>query len=487
MRIQAIEIDNFLRIGRLRVDLEPTVLHLICGHNEAGKTSLQEAMRFCLLGETERVSLKRDYKLMIKDGASSGEVRLIMNEGDVIARDVATGRGTADEFGNIPSSLEYLLDATRYAWLNDKQRRAFMFNLMNVKIQADDVKRRLIEDRGIDEAKTDLIMPMLKAGFDAAHSFVKDKATEGRGAWRATAGETYGAKKAEVWQCEDVAVDPADYSAAVAEQAEAEKEYEEAAEKYGADKAVKRMAQGQMFPCPGCGETICMDNRHPTHPIRIVSKEEQAMTPADEAMVKSQENEIDEGERQVLDAAQDRWTKASNKVAELHLQKERAKDADNLTASALEIHKEIQQWVSASEALAPTGIPSELVAEKIKPLNNRLRETAVMTGWPQVTVTPDMQILVDNRPYALQSESSQWRAQAAIAEAISVISGVGILVLDRVDVLDLKNRSALIKWMLKVGDEHLNILLFGTFKERPKVPAAITVHWLESGKLEVAA
>jgi hypothetical protein len=487
MRINGIEIDNFLRIGRLRIDLEPTVIHMVCGHNEAGKTSLQEAMRFCLLGETERVSLKRDYKMMVKEGAKSGEVRLIMDEGQVIARDVATGRGTADEYGNVPESLEYLLDATRYAWLTDKQRRAFMFNLMNVKIKADDVKRRLMEDRGIAEAKVDLIMPMLKAGFEAAHSFAKDKATEGRGEWKATTGETYGAKKGATWACDDAGVDPAEHSAALAEQAAAKTAYEEAAEKYGADKAVKRMAQGQMFPCPGCGETICMDNNHPTHPIRILTEEEKKMGPADEALVKSQEREIDEGERQVLDAARERLDKAEAVCAEIRVKKERAKDAEAVTAQAGEIHKQIEQWVAAAEALAPSGIPSELVSEKIKPLNNRLRETAVMTGWPQVSVTPDMQILVDNRPYALQSESSQWRAQAAIAEAISVLSGVGILVLDRVDVLDLKNRAALVKWMLKVGGEHLNVLLFGTFKEPPKVPKSITVHWLESGKLQEAA
>ncbi|NIO39238.1 MAG: hypothetical protein GTO41_02965, partial [Burkholderiales bacterium] len=53
------------------------------------------------------------------------------------------------------------------------------------------------------------------------------------------------------------------------------------------------------------------------------------------------------------------------------------------------------------------------------------------------------------------------RAQAAIAEAISKISEVGLLVLDRIDVLDLKNRAKLIKWIIGVAKEHNNILLIG--------------------------
>lgn len=485
MHIRGLEVDNFLRLSRVRLDLSDTNIHLFAGHNEAGKTSLQEAIRFCLLGETERVKLKRDYKMMIKDGAREGEVRLVMDKDDgslqqVLARDIATGRGTAEEFANVPAALEYLLDATRYAWLNEKQRRAFMFNLMHIKVKADDVKARLIEDYGVDEAMTDLIMPMLKAGFDAAHSFCKDKATEGRGAWKQITGETYGAKKAIDWTLDPTGgVDVADHTAAKAELVEAKQAYEAAAKKYGADSERKKLVQGQTFPCPSCGVTICIDNQHPK-PIRVVTDEDRAVTLKDQ-------KELDDGASQVLDKAAADLDAAEAKVEAIAVAKERVKNADTIQQEAQATHKEIEKWVGAAEALAPTGIPAELIAEKIEPLNNRLRETAVMTGWPQTSVTPDMQILVDNRPYALQSESSQWRAQAAIAEAISSISEVGILVLDRIDVLDLKNRAALIKWMLKVGGEHKNIFLFGTLKEPPKVPAAIKVHWLENGKVKEAA
>ena len=69
-----------------------------------------------------------------------------------------------------------------------------------------------------------------------------------------------------------------------------------------------------------------------------------------------------------------------------------------------------------ADALAPDGIPGEIISDKLKPLNQLLMATAMATEWPLVVVTPTLDITVEGRPFGLQSESSQWRAQASIAE-----------------------------------------------------------------------
>jgi hypothetical protein len=96
-----------------------------------------------------------------------------------------------------------------------------------------------------------------------------------------------------------------------------------------------------------------------------------------------------------------------------------------------------------------------------------------------------MEIEVDGRPYTMQSESSKWRADTMIAEAISHLTGTEILVLDRVDVLDMASRMQLIKWVMQLVDElnYQSVLLFATLKEPPKMPAQIAVHWVEDGGL----
>jgi len=482
MNIETVEIDNFLRIGRMRLELTGGSVHMICGHNEAGKTSLQEAIRFCLLGETSRVKLKGDYKLMVKDGAASGLVRMTV-DGRRIERDIQTGRGSAEDH-TWPDALEYLLDATRYGWQDDKARRKFMFGLLRITISQEEVRKRLRQDHAIPDHMADTIMPMLKAGFDAAHRYCKEQTSEARGGWKATTGENYGAQKAKDWTPDlSKEVDVLDYTRSLAEYAKLQNKVEALAEEVGRTKGAKSgdfMALGQIFNCPNCDARICIDRLHNHKQIRVVTKEEEARTLAEAQLMA---DEIEPPSVAALESARAERDKAAVALDAMKEIQARTEGATELYNQAQAYHQQVQMWDTAATALAPTGIPSEMIAEKLKPLNDRLRETAMQTGWPQVSVTPDMKIMVDNRIFQLQSESAQWRAQAAIAEAISFISGVGILVLDRVDVLDIKNRVALIKWALKMGEHHNNVLLIGTFKEPPKVPAAITVHWLEDGKL----
>ena len=124
-------------------------------------------------------------------------------------------------------------------------------------------------------------------------------------------------------------------------------------------------------------------------------------------------------------------------------------------------------------------------AKYLKPFNNRLRSTSVATdGWPQVTVTAQMDVLVDGRPYALQSESSKWRADVALADAVAHLSGVRLLVIDRMDVLDLAGRSQFIGWMQAVQNDYDSVLIFGTLKTAPSLPAGMQSYWIEKGELE---
>jgi hypothetical protein len=480
MKIDNLAIDNFLRITRLRLDLTAPTVHLVGGYNEAGKTSLLEAIRFCLLGETDRVTKKGDYKLMVKDGNGSGQVRVTI-DGRELGRDVSTGRGNVEDFPGMPENLEYLLDATRYVWLDEKTRRKFMFKLMKINVKPEDVKDRLVDQPyNVPEYMVDTIMPMLKAGFDPAHTYCREKATEARGAWRECTGETYGAKKAVEWEPKAETFDLTAYTAMIPELKKADDLVEELAAAIGEAKAsAPSMALGHLLNCPACDARLCLDNSH-VPPVRVVTKEEEERSAKDMMQL------ADEFETPTRIAFENAKSKRDNMRAEhdaMQAQRAILENSDEIKKRALTLHTQVAEWVTAADALAPTGIPADLISERIKPLNDRLRQTSMTTGWPQVAVTPDMKILVENRLFALQSESSQWRAQAAIAEAISFLSKVGILILDRVDVLDINNRKALIKWVLDIREAHNNILIIGTFKEPPKVPDSIRVHWLEDGKL----
>lgn len=158
-------------------------------------------------------------------------------------------------------------------------------------------------------------------------------------------------------------------------------------------------------------------------------------------------------------------------------------------------------WTAIGDALAPGGIPGEILAEAMEPLNDRLMHSAVVTEWPRVGIDADMGITqlsgtgdaTTVRPYALLSESEQWRADAMIAEAIAHLSGLRLLLLDRFDVLDLRGRSDLLAWMDELAEsgEIETAVIFGTLKALPaKLPATMATHWIDGGhvvKLQEAA
>lgn len=115
-----------------------------------------------------------------------------------------------------------------------------------------------------------------------------------------------------------------------------------------------------------------------------------------------------------------------------------ARDAERRAAAAIEItgkafalYQDVATWEAIADAIAPNGIPADLLREALPPMNERLTMLAELSEWADVTITPEMEIFADGRAYTLLSESERWRADAHIAAAISHFSGLKRLVLDR--------------------------------------------------------
>jgi hypothetical protein len=174
---------------------------------------------------------------------------------------------------------------------------------------------------------------------------------------------------------------------------------------------------------------------------------------------------------------------ADASVSTLRIAANQIRDASKISARAMAMHRGIEAWGVCSDALAPDGIPAEILSDTLKPVNERLRATSIATGWPQVTIDPTMEIIADGRRYSLLSESARWRADVSIADAISHLSGLRLLIVDRIDVLDIPNRGALMRWVQVIMPEYDTILLFGTLKKPPKLPKGMRSHWIESGEL----
>jgi len=67
---------------------------------------------------------------------------------------------------------------------------------------------------------------------------------------------------------------------------------------------------------------------------------------------------------------------------------------------------------------------------------------------------------------------------------VANLSGARLLVLDRMDVLDLQGRADLFAWLdvLATNGEIDSALVFGTLKALPAdLPATVSGHWIENG------
>lgn len=596
MKITAIQTSNVLGARAIDVQLSKPVT-LFAGKNGAGKSSLQEAIRMAMTGESVRVGLKKDYGALVTDGQESGFVEVETADASYSVV-LPSGKGLHSENLMLP----FVLDAQRFARMDDKERRTFLFGLMGVKLDGASVTQRML-DKGLDAKKVEQIAPFLRAGFDAAQKEAAAKARDAKASWKtATGGETWGKDKAPKWQPAPLPADAEKagtrHDNAVTKMKEVEQELGAAQQALGAAKA-KAQARQQMAAqrdelaekagridrikaklgrdeaevaewqakvdetrakagvapvnpkAPGefllrglasvTAEFVELTCDHPEvewdssllnraaahlaeyrklhgEPVvgdapaqpdaeavaklpeyekalalvqSAVANDKRDLAAAEQAAAKLKE--LDEEAAETIDLEP-----LQAKVAELTEKRDgwRA-DADKYRAvaeqaarrqvvidQAAALHADVLAWTDIADALAPDGIPGEILAEALGPINDRLHVSAGFAEWEQVVIHSDMRITYGLRDYALISESEKWRTDAMIAEAVSFLAGVKLLVLDRFDVLDLKGREDLLYWldgMAEDGDIE-TALLFGTLKALPaQLPERIGAHWIDNG------
>lgn len=606
MKITRIQTSNFIGARAVDLDLRKPVA-LIAGKNGAGKSSIRDAIALAFTADLCRVSLKKEAAALISEGGESCFVEITTNADTYGVAITAAGKISDTMAGKeTPAALPYVLDAQRFSRMTDNERRAFLFGLMGIKLDGPAIKQRLLA-HGFEEKRVEQIMPILRAGFDAASKEAASKARDAKASWKtATGGETWGKDKAAKWQPaplefdaktaeellakarvviaaddQDIGALQQDIGAAQAEikrrqQGETRRlELHTKAEMIGRIKTKLdrdtaellaweqkvtdcRAAAGVAQPNPKApGEyllrglasvtddflTIAKNhpdyfedelvNRASTHLAEYKklhgwphsSKEQNATEAAAkaEAIAKLTEYEnalallqrsVTNGKRD-LDEANAAKAEYDRLVAE---QDNALPDVESMQAKLREIttrrdtfraderkfadmaskaagraavmlkasvlHQDVMDWTDIADALSPDGIPGDLLSEALGPINEHLRLSAANAEWEPAQINTDMSITYGLRTYALVSESEKWRTDAMIAEAVSRLSGIKLLVLDRFDVLDMKGREDLLYWldgMAQDGDID-TALIFGTLKSLPaQLLPSIDGFWIENG------
>lgn len=193
MELQSIQVKNFQGVSNVSVAVNAPVL-LVTGHNGAGKSSLRDAIRLALTGAASRVTLKKDYGNMIKDGTKKADVIIGTDEG-AYNYALPTAKGVHSDNPYLPLCI----DATAFASMKADDRRKALFELSGCTINANKVREMLLAEK-CDPALTEQILPMLRSGFPSAEAEAKERTSQARGAWKQVTGEVYGSQKAENWE-----------------------------------------------------------------------------------------------------------------------------------------------------------------------------------------------------------------------------------------------------------------------------------------------
>lgn len=210
MKLKHIGVVNYQRITRAAIPVTCPIL-LLAGENEAGKTSLADAVYHAVVGTARRVSLKKDFGDLVHDGQKRGLAAVEVDIGPsdsgpgVFSVVVPSDKRAVDGVDENPL-LAYLLDATKFSTLKPEERRTLLFGITGTRISGKVILERL-RAKGADSQKALDVGTVLMAGFKAGHDHAKTKASEARGAWKAVAGENYGSKKAEDWTAPKPAYD----------------------------------------------------------------------------------------------------------------------------------------------------------------------------------------------------------------------------------------------------------------------------------------
>ncbi|MGG2648540.1 AAA family ATPase [Pseudomonas aeruginosa] len=194
---------------------------------------------------------------------------------------------------------------------------------------------------------------------------------------------------------------------------------------------------------------------------------------------------IANGEQAINELRQARDASRAKLVA-LQEALEAATQREASIAKAQAAHQDVVAWTGMVDALSPTGIPAEILADAIGPVNDTLKRLAGIAGWSPVEISADIDVTFGGRLYGLLSESERWRCDTTIALAIATISGLRLVLLDRLDVLDLPSRNQAIALMRAMtSDREIDsVVVAGTLKEpMAKTPAWLQAVWIEAGHI----
>jgi len=474
MKLNWLHIVGFQGVHLLEIGSSMPVI-VVSGPNASGKSSLRDAIQFALDGDSTRCKLKKNYGTQLVNDRCDKKNAIVTLQLDEIEyqRKVATGESMLERAPDFPALLPWLIGTARVPDADHKDLQRIFTVASGIKMSHKQIYDRLL-DLGANQQYVDHIKTYLRAGFASALKETKSKMTEARGEWKGITGETFGVEKARSWRPQGINVPEQTAEIQVVIDGLRKQRAEHVLKRNGLAPTNEQVPAGHipshnyvdLGKCPGCGVEL----RKSGHILYVKDGAAEAPKPDTSRAVETRESvdRLISTTDIAIGREEGRLKQVIDQAAQL------GRKADD----AARVNQGFEQWKKLAELLSPDGLPKTIIAEALKPINERMLASSVHTDWPITVVSPDLEIIYAGRLYALLSESEKWRANAVISEALAFVSGIKLFVLDRMDILEPSQRAKFIEWISVIKADHDTIMIMATLKQEPPMPYGFTSVWL---------
>jgi DNA repair exonuclease SbcCD ATPase subunit len=595
--IKSLSIRNFMQIPELDLDFT-TPLTFIGGQNEAGKSSIRDAILWGFTGHARGLKTHAEQAAFIREGAKSAEVTITLDDGHAFTRR-KTQKTAAGVFGDIPNiNLHPAILCDPYTFLGfpEAERRELLFKVIpGLNPTMENIFTRLINWPGLDEiankeiateetgpkpaillsgiakmasthgfpaAEKEAVIKRREAkrvreslgevkepektitvdnkeysiptlNFIAIEGTLKDLQAEKDILLRQKGGIEAQEKRRETIkrQLEKLAATPLPPAADFIRQLEQDLQQNTEASIAIAEEIKQAAVPEQFFPatcpaitlepmaCPKAGMRVGNTPPAPGVVESLVQNRQGLLKTGNEIRAK-----LSEARQQVevYQAAMTRKATLEEESARLEIKSEA--DAPDLDAEIATRERRISRGRSfqsailnyntlqaqflvsrekiatceteiiiydlLAKALAPAGIPSQIVAEALDGVNELLDEAATyLFPGRYLHLTSDLDIVLQKSPYVTLSKSAKYRVGIAFQYALARLVGARMLLIDEADILDSEHKLEFLDFLLAHLSDFDQIMVFVTTDSA--IPACpdprTTTWWLENGQARKVA
>lgn len=187
------QVNNFRKIEKADIDIDTVTL--VSGHNEAGKTSICQALAAAMTGNANVLGVtKKDAKKLVRDGSKTAAVTVSDDTGSI---SIKWPSMDVESTGNLAAS-EFACGTTRLTQLPADQAAKVIADILDAHPTQEDFMEAVsgISDESVCQKIWEMICDQ---GWDATHNSIKENARDLKAMWKQITGDTWGKQKAVNW------------------------------------------------------------------------------------------------------------------------------------------------------------------------------------------------------------------------------------------------------------------------------------------------